>query len=228
MKKINVLNNYTELSKRVADIFEHYVSTGISPHNHMPRIVLPTGSTPIGMYKELVKRDLDWSFVITYNLDEYVIDYDHEQSYYSYMKGHFFDHINLTNYHFPPEFSDIWRPFHETYGVDADLCILGIGSNGHIAFNEPGTPFDSITRIVELDEQTIKDNARFFLSIYEVPTEAITMGLKTIMSAKKIVLMAAGKHKKDILDKAMNGKVTEKVPASILQTHDNVEVYYCD
>jgi glucosamine-6-phosphate deaminase len=144
------------------------------------------------------------------------------------MKGHFFDHINLTNYHFPPEFSDIWRPFHETYGVDADLCILGIGSNGHIAFNEPGTPFDSITRIVELDEKTIKDNARFFLSIYEVPTEAITMGLKTIMSAKKIVLMAAGEHKKDILDKAMNGKVTEKVPASILQKHNNVEVYYCD
>ena len=227
MKKINVLNNYTELSKRVADIVEHYVTTGIPPHNHMPRIVLPTGSTPIGMYKELIKRDLDWSSIITYNLDEYVIDHDHEQSYYSYMKGHFFDHINLTNYHFPPEFSDIGLPY-ETYGVDADLCILGIGSNGHIAFNEPGTPFDSITRIVELDEQTIKDNARFFLSIHEVPTEAITMGLKTIMSAKKIVLLAAGEHKKDILDKAMNGRVTERVPASILQRHDNVEVYYCD
>jgi glucosamine-6-phosphate deaminase len=113
-------------------------------------------------------------------------------------------------------------------GIPADLCILGIGTNGHIAFNEPGSPFDSRTRVVSLSEQTIQDNSRFFDSVDDVPTQAITMGLGTIMDAKRIVLMARGKNKKDILDEAMFGRITEEIPASILQTHDNMEAFYCD
>ena len=113
-------------------------------------------------------------------------------------------------------------------GTPIDLCILGIGSNGHIAFNEPGSKFDSRTRVVDLSEQTIEDNSRFFDSVDEVPKQAITMGLGTIMEAKKIVLMANGENKLNILNVAMNGDVTEEVPASILQNHKNVKVYYSD
>jgi glucosamine-6-phosphate deaminase len=113
-------------------------------------------------------------------------------------------------------------------GTPIDLCILGIGTNGHIAFNEPGSKFDSRTRVIELSEQTIEDNSRFFDSVDDVPKQAITMGLGTIMESKKIILMANGEHKLNILNVAMNGEVTEDVPASILQTHKNVEVYYCD
>jgi glucosamine-6-phosphate deaminase len=109
-----------------------------------------------------------------------------------------------------------------------DLCILGIGTNGHIAFNEPGSSFLSRTRVVNLDEQTIQDNSRFFGSVEDTPKQAITMGLGTIMESKRIVLMAQGKHKKEILDRAMFGEITEDIPASILQTHNNMEAFYCD
>ena len=105
---------------------------------------------------------------------------------------------------------------------------MGIGNNGHIAFNEPGSAFDSRTRVVDLDQQTIEDNSRFFDSVDDVPKQAITMGLGTIMESKKIVLMANGLKKKSILNQAMLGIVTEDIPASILQNHDNVEVFYCD
>ena len=109
-----------------------------------------------------------------------------------------------------------------------DLTILGIGSNGHIAFNEPNSPFDSKTRIVDLDEQTIEDNARFFNSIDEVPTKAITMGLDTIMKSKEILLIAQGKKKLDIIQTAMFGDITEEIPASILQNHENLTILYCE
>jgi glucosamine-6-phosphate deaminase len=109
-----------------------------------------------------------------------------------------------------------------------DLCILGIGTNGHIAFNEPGSSFKSRTRVVDLSEQTIQDNSRFFDSIDDVPKQAITMGLGTIMESKKIVLMVNGTNKLQILERAMYGEVTEDIPASILQRHNNVDVYYCD
>jgi len=108
------------------------------------------------------------------------------------------------------------------------LTILGIGTNGHIAFNEPGSPFNSTTRVVDLDKQTIEDNARFFNSIEEVPTQAVTMGLETIMKSHEILLIAKGKKKLDIIQKAMFGEITEEVPASILQEHDNLTILYCD
>jgi len=217
---IKTLSTYKELCSVVADIVEHTLTLP------KPKLVLPTGSTPISLYKELVNRDLDWSTTTTFNLDEYVINPNHPQSYNSFMKKHLFDRVNIypDNYHFP------FRPTeaYEDKIKEIDLCILGIGTNGHIAFNEPGSTIDSRTRVVDLSEQTIRDNSRFFPTIDDVPKQAITMGLGTIMESKKIVLMANGEHKLNILNVAMNGEVTEDVPASILQNHKNVKVYYSD
>ena len=217
---IKVLKSYWELGTVVADIVEHTLAL---PE---PKLILPTGSTPLSLYKELVNRQLDWSTTTTFNLDEYVINPNHPQSYRSFMKKHLFDRIDIypNNCNFPDRNTQAY----EDIIPEVDLCILGIGSNGHIAFNEPGSSFDSVTRVVDLDKQTIEDNSRFFDSIDDVPTQAITMGLKTIMKSKKIVLMANGEHKLNILNIAMNGEITESVPASILQKHKNVKVYYCD
>jgi glucosamine-6-phosphate deaminase len=221
---INTLKSYKELSSTVADIVEYQIQ-----EQPLSKLIFPTGSTPLGMYKELVSRELDWSDVITFNLDEYLMNPDHPYSYHSFMRKNLFDRINIypDHYHFP------YRPtlsFEDTMYANKgiDLCILGIGSNGHIAFNEPGSSFKSKTRVVDLSEQTIQDNSKYFDSIDDVPKQAITMGLGTIMESKKIILMANGNHKLNILNVAMNGEVTEDVPASILQKHKNVEVYYCD
>ena len=224
MIKVKVLKSYKELSSTVADIVERQLKK-----QPLSKLVLPTGSTPLGMYDELVKRKLDWSHTITYNLDEYIMNPDHPCSYHSYMRKNLFDKTNIypDHCHFP------YRPtlsFEDKINANRgiDLCILGIGSNGHIAFNEPGSSFLSRTRVVDLDEQTIQDNSRFFGSVEDTPKQAITMGLGTIMESKKIVLMANGDHKLNILNVAMNGEVTEDVPASILQNHENVKVYYCE
>ncbi len=221
---MKVLKSYNELSYVVADIVEEQVQ-----EYPFSKLVLPTGSTPLGLYEELVNRELDWSLVVTFNLDEYIMNINHPYSYHSYMRKNLFDRINIypDNCHFP------FRPtlsFEDKMNVNKgiDLCILGIGSNGHIAFNEPGSAFDSRTRVVDLTEQTIKDNSIHFDSIDDVPKQAITMGLGTIMEAKKIVLMAKGQSKFNMLNLAFIGEVTEDVPASILQKHNNVEVYYCD
>ena len=222
--EIKLSKDYEKLSSLVAIIVAAQIL-----ENPQSKLVLPTGSTPLGMYEELVRRKLDWSLVETFNLDEYIMNPDHPYSYHSYMKKNLFDRINIypDNCHFP------FRPtlsFEDKMNVNKgiDLCILGIGSNGHIAFNEPGSSFKSRTRVVDLTEQTIQDNSRYFDSIDDVPKQAITMGLGTIMESKKIILMANGKHKLNILKVAMNGKVTEDVPASILQKHNDVEVFYCD
>ena len=218
-----VLKSYNELSSAVADIVEYQIQ-----EEPLSRLVLPTGSTPLGLYEELVNRDLDWSSVMTYNLDVYIMNPNHPQSYQTFMKENLFNRINIypSNCNFPDRNVQVYEE--RLKGTPIDLCILGIGSNGHIAFNEPGTSFDSRTQVVDLSEQTIQDNSRFFDSIDEVPTQAITMGLGTIMEAKKIILMARGQSKLNILNVAMNGEVTEDVPASILQNHDNVEVLYCE
>ncbi len=226
MKTINKLSSYKELSSTVADIIEYQIQK-----EPLSRLVLPTGSTPLGLYEELVNRELDWSSIMTFNLDVYIMNPNHPQSYQTFMKKHFFNKINIypNRCHFPDRNVEVYEQLLRIdFNTLPDLCILGIGTNGHIAFNEPGSSFDSRTRVVSLSEQTIKDNSRFFDSIEDVPKQAITIGLKTIMGSKKIVLMANGKHKKDILEQAMYGKITEDVPASILQKHDNVEVFYCD
>ena len=191
---------------------------------------MPTGSTPIGMYKELVNDShLTWFNVSTFNLDEYVgIDSNHPESYVNFMKRNLHDHIDINKscIYFP-----IYTRHHDSF-IDKngglDLTILGIGTNGHIAFNEPGSPFNSTTRVVNLDKQTIEDNSRFFNSIEEVPTQAVTMGLETIMKSKEILLIAQGKKKLDIIQKAMFDEITEQVPASILQKHNNLTILYCE
>jgi len=221
---MKILKNYKELSSTVADIVKRQLKK-----QPLSKLVLPTGDTPLGMYDELVKRKLDWSHTITYNLDEYIMNPDHPCSYHSYMRKNLFDRTNIypDHCHFP------YRPtlsFEDKINANRgiDLCILGIGSNGHIAFNEPGSSFKSRTRVVDLSEQTIQDNSRFFGSVDDVPKQAITMGLATIMESKRIVLMVNSVDKLNILNVAMDGEVTESVPASILQRHNNVEVYYCD
>ena len=222
MIEITKCKNYQELSNTVADIVERQLNKKSDS-----RFILPTGSTPIGLYKELVKRNLNWNKSMTYNLDEYLDNTIKEQSYYNFMSENLFKHINIEedNICFPYDIT-VWPDMR--YGQDVDICLLGIGGNGHIAFNEPGSSFESETRVVDLTEQTIQDNSRFFPSIDDVPTKAITMGLKPIMSSKRIILMANGKHKKDISHKALHGKITEDVPASILQTHTNLGVFYSD
>ena len=221
---INKLKSYSELSLTVANIIKRQLKK-----HPLSKLGLPTGDTPLGMYSELVKKELDWSHAITFNLDVYLMNIDHPQSYQMYMRGNLFDRTNIypdhTHFPFRPT-SAFEDKITESMGID--LCILGIGSNGHIAFNEPGSSFKSRTRVVDLSLQTLQDNSRFFDSTEDVPKQAITKGLGTIMESKKIILMVNGKHKLTILNVAMNGKVTETVPASILQKHDNVEVYYCD
>ena len=222
--EINVLKDYSDLSVTVADIVEAQLK-----EQPLSKLILPTGSTPLGLYDELVKRELDWSHAITFNLDEYLMNPDHPYSYHSYMRKNLFDRTNIypDHCHFPFRPALSFEDKMYTYN-GIDLCILGIGSNGHIAFNEPGSSFKSRTRVVDLSLQTIQDNSRFFDSVEDVPKQAITMGLGTIMESKKIILMANGTNKLTILNVAMNGEITETVPASILQNHNNVEVYYCD
>lgn len=199
---------------------------------------LATGSTPEGVYKLLVeaynKKEVSFENVKSYNLDEYVgLEETHNQSYRYFMNSHLFNHIDikLENTHIPSNKDDennleIYdQKIKEAGGID--IQILGIGSNGHIAFNEPRTSFNSNTHIVTLKESTISDNSRFFNSIDEVPKQAITMGLNSIMQAKRIILIAFGKNKQDAIYKMMALDPSEELPASILQNHPNVTIY-CD
>jgi glucosamine-6-phosphate deaminase len=193
---------------------------------------LATGSTPIGCYRELIKmyrmEGLSFSKVSTFNLDEYVgLAPDHPQSYHYYMFQNLFNHIDIKmrNIHIPDGTAEDLNEECLSYedsikrSGGIDLQLLGIGRNGHIGFNEPGSPFESRTRVVELSEQTRMDNARFFKSLDEVPTHAITMGIATIMEAKRIILLASGEAKAEAVSKAIKGPKTVMVPASALQDH---------
>ena len=197
---------------------------------------LATGSTPLGVYKLLAEyhqAGVDFSRVITFNLDEYIgLAPDHPQSYRYYMEENLFSKINIKqeNTHVPsgiaPDLEAECRRYEEAIrqAGGIDLQLLGIGSNGHIGFNEPGTPFDSTTQIVDLTESTIRDNSRFFDSPDEVPTQAVSMGIKSIMQAKSIVLIASGGSKADAVCAAVHGPVTPEVPASVLQLHPSVTI----
>jgi len=194
-----------------------------------------TGSTPLGLYGELVRLNkegaLDYKDVTTFNLDEYVgLDGSHDQSYRYFMNTNLFNHINidLARTHVPSGLdieaaADYDKAIEAAGGID--LQLLGIGNNGHIGFNEPGTPFGSRTHLVELHESTRQANKRFFTSIDEVPTHAVTMGVRTVMNARSVILMAIGKGKADIIRKTVLGPVTEEVPASVLQLHPDAEIY---
>ena len=197
---------------------------------------LATGSSPIGLYKKMIEdhktTGRSYKDVITFNLDEYVhLDHNHSQSYYSFMKEHLFDFIDidLNNVHIPngnaEDFEvEVNRYEEELSKFHVDIQVLGIGSNGHIGFNEPGTPFTSTTHKEMLKESTRNDNSRFFASIDDVPTHAITMGIASIMKAKKIILLASTSYKAKAIAAMIHGPVTENCPASVLQTHPDVVI----
>lgn len=212
--------DYADMSRKAANIISAQVIM-------KPDCVLglATGSTPIGLYQQLVawyeKGDLDFSEVRTVNLDEYKgLSRENDQSYYYFMHHNLFDHVNLPaeNSHLPngmePDSDKECRRYSELIrsmgGVD--LQLLGIGHNGHIGFNEPGDAFDNDVHCVNLTQSTIEANKRFFASADDVPKQAYTMGIKTIMQAKKILIVASGEDKADIVRDAFFGPITPKVP----------------
>lgn len=228
--KLYRAKDYYDMSRKAANIISAQI---IMKPNCV--LGLATGSTPVGAYKQLIewynKGDLDFSRVKTANLDEYKgLTRDNDQSYYNFMKQNLFMHVNIdvTNTHIPDGMEADTEKEAARYeeilknlgGID--LQILGLGHNGHIGFNEPSDIFPKDTHIVDLQESTIEANKRFFESADQVPRQAYTMGIGTIIRAKKILLMVSGEDKAEILYNALCGPVTPKVPASILQLHPDV------
>ena len=224
--------DYKDMSRKAANIISAQI---IMKPNCV--LGLATGSTPIGTYEQLVewyhKGDLDFSKVTSVNLDEYRgLEKSNDQSYDYFMHEHLFDKVNIhpENVNLPDGMSEDAEKECKRYeelirslgGVD--LQLLGLGHNGHIGFNEPGAAFEKETHCVNLTERTIEANKRFFASADDVPKQAFTMGIKTIMQAKKILVIASGEDKAEILKEAFFGPVTPAVPASILQLHNNVIV----
>lgn len=224
--KIIITENYEEMSKKAFEVMKETIAS-----NPEAVLGLATGSTPVGLYKNMikdhVKNGTSYKKIKTVNLDEYAgLDYSSDQSYVYFMRDNLFDHIdidlkntNIENGKATDRQAECDRYNKLLETMQQDIQVLGIGSNGHIAFNEPGTPFGSVTHIVDLTESTIKDNSRMFSSIDEVPRQAFTMGLKNIMNAKKILILANGANKAKAVYGLVKGEVTENVPASILQLH---------
>ena len=228
--KIYKAKDYKDMSRKAANIISAQV---IMKPNCV--LGLATGSTPIGTYDQLVewynKGDLDFSEVTTVNLDEYKgLPRTNDQSYYYFMHQHLFDRVNID-----PERTNVpngmepdaekecgrYEELIRSLG-GVDLQLLGLGHNGHIGFNEPGEAFEKETHCVDLTESTIEANKRFFASADDVPKQAYTMGINTIMQAKKILIVVNGENKADIVERAFFGPVTPEVPASILQLHNDV------
>jgi glucosamine-6-phosphate deaminase len=233
--EVIISNTYEELSEAAA-------RTVAKTLNSKPNAVLglATGSTPLGLYKELVRmhreEGLDFSRVTTFNLDEYVgLRKDHPQSYHFFMHENLFKHINIPpqNLYIPSGTTDNYEAFCDWYerrirecgGID--LQVLGIGSDGHIGFNEPSSSLGSRTRIKTLTKQTIDDNARFFEEGEKVPAYAITMGVGTILEAKRIMLLASGETEAEAVARAIEGPLTSMNTASALQRHERV-IFYLD
>ena len=232
--KIYKAKDYKDMSRKAANIISAQV---IMKPNCV--LGLATGSTPIGTYDQLVewynKGDLDFSEVTTVNLDEYKgLPRTNDQSYYYFMHQHLFDRVNID-----PERTNVpngmepdaekecgrYEELIRSLG-GVDLQLLGLGHNGHIGFNEPGEAFEKETHCVDLTESTIEANKRFFASADDVPKQAYTMGIKTIMQAKKILIVVNGENKADIVERAFFGPVTPEVPASILQLHNDVTLVW--
>lgn len=228
--RIYVTEDYNAMSHRVASILAAQVML-------KPDCVLglATGSTPVGAYKQLVewykKGDLDFAQVRSINLDEYVgLAPTHDQSYRYFMQSNLFDHVNIVpdNTNVPnglaENAAEECRRYNEVIHTlgPIDLQLLGMGHNGHIGFNEPADAFELETHVVDLTDTTIQANARFFASADEVPRQAMTMGIQTIMQAKKVLVAVSGKDKAEIVKKSFTGPVTPNVPASILQMHPDV------
>ncbi|MHA2961870.1 glucosamine-6-phosphate deaminase [Priestia megaterium] len=226
------VKNYSEMSAKAADIL-------ISKLHEKPNmnLGLATGGTPKGLYDRLIQdhkeNGTSYKHVTSFNLDEYVgMKPQDPNSYHYYMADTLFNHIdiNVSNTHVPNGLAD--TPEEECRRYDEmiqnhggiDLQILGIGQNGHIGFNEPGTSFNSPTHIVTLEESTRKANARYFNSLDEVPTQAITMGIESIMKSKEILLLISGEAKAEAMYQLLNGEITEDFPASILKKHHCVTI----
>lgn len=229
MKTI-ICKNYDEISKVTSNLICNEI-------NKKPDITLglATGSSPIGTYKELInlynEGKVDFSKVKTFNLDEYYnLSKSNKQSYDYFMKENFFNHINidLNNTHIPNGLANDIETECKEYDLSIlnnggiDIQILGIGSNAHIAFNEPSNTFKVGTSLVNLTQSTIQANSRFFEKIEDVPTQAISMGIGSIFKAKKIILIASGKSKAEAIYKTLNEDINPQVPSSILQLHNDV------
>jgi glucosamine-6-phosphate deaminase len=230
--RIVIAKDYEDMSARAARIVAGQIY--LKPNSVLG---MATGSTPLSMYKELIRvhREvgLDFSEIVTFNLDEYLgLPKEDEQSYNYYMFQQFFNHINIKKEHIhipdgmmkdvEQECKQYDRDIQAKGGID--LQVLGIGNNGHIGFNEPDIKFEATTHKVKLDDETINANARFFDTIEEVPRYAISMGIKTIMHAKKILLLASGENKAEVIYRALFEGITPEIPASILQLHQDVTV----
>ena len=221
-----ITNDYDDMSKKAADII-----FSLLKNNPNATLGLATGSTPIGTYNELIKKynknEISFENVTTFNLDEYIgLEPFHPQSYYKYMYDHLFKHINinLNNTHIPKGEGNLELNVKEYESLlnnnKINLQILGVGRNGHIGFNEPGTDFNIGVHDVALHNKTIKDNARFFENdINKVPKKAITMGIKNILDAETIILMANGTDKADAIKNVMGNKVDINIPVTVLQNH---------
>ena len=232
--KVIITENYQEMSEKAGEIIVEIVK-----NNPKAVLGLATGSSPIGTYQYMIKdhkeNGTSYKGVSTVNLDEYVgLTPDHNQSYAYFMRDNLFNHvdIDLANTNLPQGSAKDLGAECNRYNtllatMQQDVQVLGIGSNGHIGFNEPNTPFDSVTHVVDLTESTIKDNSRLFESIDEVPRQALSMGIKNIMNAKSIIMVASGKNKAVAVKGMVNGAITPELPASVLQLHPNV-VLVCD
>jgi len=229
--KVILVKNYDELSSTAANLIIQQIKN--KPDSILG---LATGSSPIGTYNRLIEscknNEISFSNIHTYNLDEYCgIDQNHPQSYYRFMREHLFDHIDIAiqNTHIPsatgPDLETECKKYNDAlHRVTIDLQLLGIGANGHIGFNEPGTPFDQETFIVQLTESTRIANQRFFEALKDVPTHAVTMGIKNIMQSRKIVMLISGETKAEAAKRLLGGLVTTDFPASILQKHPDATI----
>ncbi|PWA10079.1 glucosamine-6-phosphate deaminase [Pueribacillus theae] len=228
------VDTYEELSKKAAEIIINKVK-----QNPSAKLGLATGSTPVGSYKLMIedhkRNGTSYEDIITVNLDEYVgLNADHPSSYRFFMDEQLFDSININkkNTHVPNGTAEDLKAECKKYEAmidelgGLDLQLLGIGQNGHIGFNEPGTPFNSVTHVVDLTPNTRDVNSRFFSSIEEVPTKAITMGIASILKSKEILLLISGEAKAEALHKLLHGNIDESFPASALKNHPNFTVIF--
>jgi len=228
--KIIIKDNYDQMCEEASKVMKEV----ILKENVI--LGLATGSTPVGLYKILVedhkKNKTSYKKIQTVNLDEYVgIPQNHEQSYFTFMHEQLFNHVDINPKSINLPRGDVkdlnkeCQRYNDLLAKNiADIQLLGIGANGHIGFNEPGTSFDSVTYITDLQEKTIQDNSRFFDKIEDVPTKAITMGIANIMAAKKILLLASGVNKAEAIKELVLGEINTNCPATILRNHPDVVI----
>lgn len=230
--KIIQVKDYKEMSQKASEVIIHKVK-----QEDRINLGLATGGTPKGLYKAMIedhrKNGTSYQHVTTFNLDEYIgLEEQNPNSYHYYMSESLFNHIDIpkSQTYLPNGLADDYNHECERYdrlikalgGID--LQVLGIGQNGHIGFNEPGTSFQSSTHIVTLEESTRKANARYFNTLDNVPTHAITMGISSIMNSKEILLLVSGEEKADAMQKLLHGEISEDFPASVLKRHSHVTI----